>query len=98
MGQTETETEIATVGTKGQIVIPQRFRKKLKISSNTKLAVYLKDDKLVVTKLEIPPLREELKNLFGEVDKKTKGKKVSEKEILSEIHQYRAEKRAQTGA
>ncbi len=92
------EPEIAIVGTKGQIVIPQRLRKELKITSKTKLVVYRKGDKLVVSKLEVPPLGEELKDLFGEVDKQRKGKKVSEDEILREIQTYRLEKRAKKGA
>jgi AbrB family looped-hinge helix DNA binding protein len=98
MGQVESEAEIATVGTKGQIVIPQRFRKELKITSKTKLAVYRKGDKIVVTKLEIPPIKEELQSLFSEVDKQRGSRKVSEKDILEEIQRYRTEKRAKTGA
>ena len=90
------EPEIAVVGTKGQIVIPQRLRKKLKITSKTKLVVYRKGDKLVVTKLNVPPLGEELKALFREIDEQNKGKrKPTEKEILEEIQAYRREKRAQ---
>ncbi len=97
MGQAETQPEIAIVGTKGQIVIPQRLRKELKITSKTKLIVYRQGDKLVVTKLEVPPLREELKTLFSEIDEQNKGKKVSEKEILNEIQDYRLKKRAKKG-
>ena len=93
------EPEIAVVGTKGQIVIPQRFRRELEITSKTKLIVYRKGDKIVVTKLEIPPIREELKDLFNEIDKQNKGKKkISEQEILKEIQNYRIEKRARKGA
>ena len=98
MGQLESEPEIAVVGTKGQIVIPQRFRKELKITSKTKLALYKQDDKIVVTKLSIPSLSEEMQSLFDEVDKQTKGKKVSEKEILNEIQKYRLEKHTKKGA
>jgi AbrB family looped-hinge helix DNA binding protein len=98
MGQIETEPEIAIVGSKGQIVIPKRLRTELKIMPNTKLIVYKQGDKIVVTKLEVPPLTEELKDLFSEVDKQTGGKKVSEKEILKEIQAYRIEKRAKKGA
>ena len=58
------EAEVAVVGTKGQIVIPQRLRRELKITSKTKLVVYRKGDKLVVAKLKVPPLGEELKDLF----------------------------------
>ncbi len=92
------EPDVAIVGTKGQIVIPQRFRKELAITPNTKLVVYRKDDKLVVTKLKLPPL-EELKELFAEIDEQNKGKKMpSEQEILDEIQAYRTLKRARQGA
>ena len=95
MGQEE--PEIAIVGTKGQIVIPQRIRKELNIISKTKLIVYRKGDKIVLTKLELPPLKEELKDLFNEIDKQNIGKKISEKKILKEIQTYRLEKRAKKG-
>jgi AbrB family looped-hinge helix DNA binding protein len=94
MGQEE--TEIAVVGTKGQIVIPQRYRKELKITSKTKLALYRKDDKIVVTKLEVPSLREELEKLASEVSEQQK-RKISEKEILKEIQSYRLQKRGRKG-
>jgi len=92
------ESDVAVVGTKGQIVIPQRFRKELKITPNTKLIVYRKDDKLVVTKLNVPPL-EELKELFREIDEQNIGrKKPTEQEILDEIQANRCMKRAKQGA
>lgn len=91
------EPEIAVVGTKGQIVIPQRLRKELAITPNTKLCVYRKDDKLVVVKLKVPPLAD-LKELFKEIDEQNKGKKkLTEEEVLEEIQAYRREKRARQG-
>ncbi|MFQ6135225.1 MAG: AbrB/MazE/SpoVT family DNA-binding domain-containing protein [Nitrososphaerales archaeon] len=93
------EPEIAVVGTKGQIVIPLQLRRQLKITPKTKLAVYRRGDKLVVAKLRVPPLGEELTGLFREIDKQYKGKRrPSEKEILEEIQAYRREKRAEQGA
>ena len=97
----EEEPEIAVVGAKGQIVIPQRLRKDLKITPKTKLVIYRKNDKLVVTKLKVPSLEEDLKELFKEIDQGYKGKKKKkpgEKEILEEIQAYRKEKRANQGA
>jgi AbrB family looped-hinge helix DNA binding protein len=92
------EPEIAVVGTKGQIVIPQRLRRELKITPKTKLVVYRKGDKLVVTRLEVPLLGEELKDLFREIDEQYAGeKRPTEKEILEEIQAYRREKRAKQG-
>ena len=93
------EPEVAIVGTKGQIVIPQRLRRELKITPKTKLVVYRKGDKIVVTRLKVPPLGEELKDLFREIDEQNQGKtKPAEKEILEEIQACRREKRAKQGA
>jgi AbrB family looped-hinge helix DNA binding protein len=95
MGQEK--SEIAVVGTKGQIVIPQNFRKDLAITPNTKIIVYRKDDKLVLSKLNVPPL-EELKELFAEIDLKNKGtKKPTEEDILNEVQAYRRVKRVSKG-
>lgn len=92
------DPEIAVVGAKGQIVIPQQMRRELKIAPKTKLAVYRKGDKLVVTKLKIPPLGDELRDLFREIDRQYRGKKrPTEKRILEEIQAYRHEKRASQG-
>lgn len=88
------EPEIAVVGTKGQIVIPQRIRKELGIGTKTKLAVYMRGNKLVVTKLELPPLGAELKGLFREIDERYKTKRrLTEREILASIQSYRHGKR-----
>ena len=93
------EPEIAVVGTKGQIVIPQQFREDLRIKPKTKLALYRRGDKIVVTKLEIPPLADDLKAFFKEVDEGRKGRKrPTEREILEDIQAYRSERRKTQGA
>ena len=95
---TQENSDIAVVGTKGQIVIPQRFRKELAITPNTKVVVYRKDDKLVLAKLTVPPLAE-LKELFAEIDQQNKTKKKpSEQEILDDIQAYRKMKPISKGA
>ena len=87
------DPDIAVVGTKGQIVIPQQLRDELNIKPKTKLALYRRGDKIVVTKLEIPPLTEDLKALFKTVDESPRGKgKPTEREILMEIQKYRFDK------
>jgi AbrB family looped-hinge helix DNA binding protein len=89
------EPEVAVVGTKGQIVIPRQMRVELNIIPKTKLAVYRSGDKLVLTKLEIPSVGEELKTLFREIDLHYKGKRrPTEKEILEDIQAYRKERRS----
>jgi AbrB family looped-hinge helix DNA binding protein len=93
------EAEIATVGTKGQVVIPIQIRKELGIKPKTKLAMYSKRGRLVAAKLEAPTLDDELGELFREIDQRYKGKKrPSESEILAEIRAYRKEKRSASGA
>ena len=49
------ETAIAVVGTKGQIVIPKKLRSELQITAKTKLAIYRKDNKLVLMKIDASP-------------------------------------------
>jgi hypothetical protein len=52
-----------------------------------------------VAKLKVPPLGEELKDLFREIDEQNKGKKkLTEEEVLEEIQAYRREKQAKKGA
>jgi AbrB family looped-hinge helix DNA binding protein len=46
------ETAIAIVGKKGQIVIPKKLRSELQITAKTKLAIYRKDNKLVLMKID----------------------------------------------
>jgi len=92
------EPEIATVGTKGQVVIPQQVRKELGIAPRTKLAIYTREGKIVAAKVEVPSPGEELRGLFREIDKRNRGtKKPSEREILAEIQEYRRTKRANRG-
>jgi len=89
------ESEIATIKTKGQIVIPQTIRKKLRIKPKTKLAIYSKSGRLVVVKVETPTLDGELKSLFRQVDERYQGKKKPfQRAMLPEIQKYRVEKQS----
>jgi AbrB family looped-hinge helix DNA binding protein len=84
--------EIVIVGAKGQMVIPQRIRKELGIGARTKLEVYMRGNRFVVTKFELPPLGDKLKGLFREIDEGYKGKRrPTEREILVSIQSYRDE-------
>lgn len=57
-------TAIAVVGSKGEIIIPQELRRQLSIKPKSKLAVYRKDDKLVVVKLSLPATGEDLDGIL----------------------------------
>lgn len=93
------EPELATVGTKGQVVIPQQLRKELGIKPKTKLAIYSREGKLVAVKIEAPAAEDGLKDLFREIDGRYRSKRrPTESEILGEIQAYRMERRSAKGA
>ena len=74
------------------MTIPQRIRKELGISTRTKLAVYMRGNKFVVSKFELPPLGDKLKGLFREIDEGYKGKRrPTGRDILASIRSYRDE-------
>lgn len=85
------ETEITTMSEKGQIVIPQKIRKNLKIKPRTKFAVYAKNDMIIMKAFEVPNLEKEWSEIFSIADKKNL--KISEKEVYDEVQSYRAQKR-----
>lgn len=86
------EGEIITVSEKGQVVIPQKIRKELKIKPRSKLRVYGKDGVIIMKTMELPDMKKEWQEIFRMMDRKNI--KVSEQEILDEIQAYRKEKRA----
>ena len=85
------ETEITTMSKKGQIVIPQKIRKSLKIKPRTKFAVYAKNDVIIMKAFELPNLDKEWSEIFRIADKKNL--KISKKEVYDEVQSYRAQRR-----
>ncbi len=55
------KVEVAVVSEKGQVVIPQEIRERLKISAGTRFAVYGRGDLVIFKKLELPAI----KDVFG---------------------------------
>lgn len=92
----EEKTDITVVSEKGQVVIPHAIRKKLGIGPKTKLLVYGYEDAVIMKKLEVPDVKEELKALYKQVDKKiAKYGELTTEEINAIIHECRAKKRSQ---
>jgi AbrB family looped-hinge helix DNA binding protein len=85
------EAEITTVSEKGQVVIPQKIRKSLKIKPKTKLAVYTKNDMIIMRAFEVPDLEKEWADIFSLVDKKNL--KVNEQQVYDEVQSHRAGKK-----
>lgn len=82
------ETEITTMSKKGQIVIPQKIRKSLKIKPRTRFAVYAKNDTIIMKAFEVPNLEREWSKIFSIANRKNL--RISEKEVYDEIQSYRA--------
>jgi len=76
---------------KGQIVIPQKIRKNLRIKPRTKFAVFAKNDMIIMKAFEVPNLEKELSKIFSVTDKKNLG--ISEKEVYDEVQSHRAQRR-----
>ena len=52
------EVQITTTSPKGQVVIPQEIRDRMKIKSGTKFAVYGREDTIIFKKVELPSVKD----------------------------------------
>lgn len=64
------EADVTVVSGKGQIVIPQSIRERLKSGPKTKLLGYGYDDAMIMKKMEIPDVTKDLQRLYERADKK----------------------------
>jgi AbrB family looped-hinge helix DNA binding protein len=88
------EADVTVVSGKGQVVIPQAIREKLRIGPKTKLLVYGYQDAVIMKKMEIPNVIEDLQDLYRRVDQKVKKYgPLSDKEINGIIQQSRKKRR-----
>lgn len=85
------ELEITTMSEKGQIVIPQIFRKEMKLKAKTRFVVMRKGDIIVMKTLRVPDVKKEWNSIFKKMD--SKKNKVSSKGIAGEVKKYRKAKR-----
>ena len=94
-----TESDVVVVSSKGQVVIPQSLREKLRIVPKSKLLVYGHGDALIMKKLEVKDAVRRLKTMYKRIDARiAKYGELTDEEIQKEIEEYRAEKRKQKGA
>jgi AbrB family looped-hinge helix DNA binding protein len=88
------EADVTVVSGKGQVVIPQAIREKLRIGPKTKLLVYGYQDAVIMKKMEIPDVIKDLEDLYRRVDQKVKKYgPLSDKEINDIIQQSRKKRR-----
>jgi AbrB family looped-hinge helix DNA binding protein len=88
------EADVTVVSAKGQVVIPQAIREKLRIGPKTKLLVYGYQDAVIMKKMEIPNVIKDLEDLYRRVDQKVKKYgPLSDEEINGIIRQSRKKRR-----
>lgn len=89
------EEQVTVVSDKGQVVIPQKIRKKLGIKRRTRLIVYGYQDAVIMKKLEVPDIRKELQAVYQRVaEKVAKYGELSDEEINKIIQRHRKNGRA----
>lgn len=93
MTEAADDPEIATMGKRGQVVIPKQFRERLGLSERSRFVVYGKGDVIVLKRLELPDLEEEWEEIFEMVDEKELG--LSEEDVREEVRAERDEPRAE---
>ncbi|MEX0861419.1 hypothetical protein [Nitrosopumilus sp.] len=76
---------------KGQIVIPQLFRKEMNLKAKTRFVVMRKGDIIVMKTLRVPDVQKEWDRIFNKMD--SKKIKVSDEEIIAKVKKYRKAKR-----
>ena len=78
---------------KGQVVIPMRIRKHLKIKPNTRFAVYAIGNTIIMKAFELPDLEHEWSKIFRMSSKRRL--KISEKDVYAEVLSHRVSKQKQ---
>ncbi|MCL4355631.1 MAG: AbrB/MazE/SpoVT family DNA-binding domain-containing protein [Nitrososphaerota archaeon] len=84
------KADVVVVSSKGQVVIPQDIRQKLRIGAKSKLLVYQYEDALIMKKLEVEGVEKSLEAIYRRVDaRKAKFGKLGEAEIEELVQKYR---------
>ena len=88
------EPEVTVVSDKGQIVIPAYVMNRLGLKPRSKLLVYSLDNTIILKKLVLPDVKEEMQELWREIDKKiAKHGEMSQEKIQTVIDRYRARRK-----
>lgn len=86
-------TEVTSLSSKGQIVIPDRIRKKMGLISGSKLIVITDGTNLLLKPIEEPKM-ESFKKLIEESRKFAKKEKIKKSDVKKTIEQVRNENRS----
>ena len=82
-------SELITVSSKGQIVIPKDLREELGIATGTNFVIFGKEDTLILKKVNVPKAKDVFENVhkWGTALARKKGWK--ESEVVNKIHKGR---------
>jgi AbrB family looped-hinge helix DNA binding protein len=83
--------DVIVMSVKGQVVIPQDIRKRMKLRPKDRLIVYGEEDTIIMKKLALPELKATWKRISTVIkDGKKKYGTISQKEINQEIAAHRS--------
>ena len=82
------ELEITSVSSRGQVVIPQRIRDKLRIIEGEKFVVLGEEDTIVLKKLEVPSFKG-FEKLLRKTREFAKAKGIKERDVEEAVEKVR---------
>ena len=83
------EFEIAKIGERGQVVIPQSFREEMSIHKGEKFMVLQRGDMIILKRLQAPT-KEQFEKMLNKAHLHTKKHNLTEKDMWDSIDKVRA--------
>jgi antitoxin PrlF len=85
-------SEIVTMSSKGQIVVPKSLREQLGIDTGSSFAVFGKEDTLILKKINVPTAKETFAKVNAWATKMAREKGWKEEDVVKQIHKGRGVK------